>query len=135
MIGIVLLIFICIGLVVYVIRESCKQELETQEANVAEMTLYSSSWYLFTAQCSCIPAVSNIQSSSTLLWKKEGPILKPVLVALITATEWMWTETFSKTGLNDSETVTEGDNCQRVMISVYSSNKVWTAFLVLLRQF
>ncbi|KAK2894394.1 hypothetical protein QQF64_012777 [Cirrhinus molitorella] len=42
-IGLVLLIFICFGLVVYVIRESCQQELETQDANVAEMTLYSSS--------------------------------------------------------------------------------------------
>ncbi len=28
----------------------------------------------------------------------EGPILKPALVALITATEWMWTETFSTNG-------------------------------------
>ncbi|XP_016369330.1 protein FAM26F [Sinocyclocheilus rhinocerous] len=42
-IGIVLLILICFGLVVYVIRESCQQELETQDTNVAEMTLYSSS--------------------------------------------------------------------------------------------
>ncbi|KAA0715281.1 hypothetical protein E1301_Tti021167 [Triplophysa tibetana] len=40
-IGIVLLIFICFGLVVYVIRESCQQELETPEVNVAEMSLYS----------------------------------------------------------------------------------------------
>ncbi|XP_056622118.1 calcium homeostasis modulator protein 4 [Triplophysa dalaica] len=42
-IGIVLLIFICFGLVVYVIRESCQQELETPEVNVAEMSLYSAS--------------------------------------------------------------------------------------------
>ncbi|XP_052387700.1 calcium homeostasis modulator protein 4 [Carassius gibelio] len=41
--GIVLLIFICVGLVVYVIRESCRQDLETQDLDVTEMTLYSSS--------------------------------------------------------------------------------------------
>ncbi|XP_059421418.1 calcium homeostasis modulator protein 6-like [Carassius carassius] len=42
-VGIVLLIFICLGLVVYVIRESCGQDLETQDPDVTEMTLYSSS--------------------------------------------------------------------------------------------
>ncbi|XP_055030033.2 uncharacterized protein [Misgurnus anguillicaudatus] len=42
-IGIVLLIFICFGLVVYVIRESCQHELETQDVNMAEMSLYSTS--------------------------------------------------------------------------------------------
>lgn len=38
-IGIVLLIFICVGLVVYVIRESCQQEVEMQDADVAELTV------------------------------------------------------------------------------------------------
>ncbi|KAI7802613.1 calcium homeostasis modulator protein 4 [Triplophysa rosa] len=42
-IGIVLLIFICFGLVVYVIRESCQRELETPDVNVAEMSLYRAS--------------------------------------------------------------------------------------------
>ncbi|XP_042561071.1 calcium homeostasis modulator protein 6 [Clupea harengus] len=40
-IGIALLIFICVGLVVYVIRESCQQEMETQDSSVAEMTMCS----------------------------------------------------------------------------------------------
>lgn len=40
-IGIVLLIFICAGLVVYVIRESCRRDFQSQDANVAEMTLYT----------------------------------------------------------------------------------------------
>ncbi|XP_048119387.1 uncharacterized protein LOC125307443 [Alosa alosa] len=41
-IGIALLIFICVGLVVYVIRESCQQELDTQDSSgVAEMTMCS----------------------------------------------------------------------------------------------
>ncbi|XP_042277546.1 calcium homeostasis modulator protein 6 [Thunnus albacares] len=38
-IGIVLLIFICAGLVVYVIRESCQQEAEMQDADVAQLTV------------------------------------------------------------------------------------------------
>lgn len=38
-IGIVLLIVICVGLVVYVIRESCQQEVEMQDADVAELTV------------------------------------------------------------------------------------------------
>ncbi|XP_014911127.1 protein FAM26F [Poecilia latipinna] len=38
-IGIILLIFICAGLVVYVIRESCQQEVEMQDADVAELTV------------------------------------------------------------------------------------------------
>ncbi|XP_035991571.1 calcium homeostasis modulator protein 6 [Fundulus heteroclitus] len=38
-IGIILLIFICVGLVVYVIRESCQQEVEMQDADVAELTV------------------------------------------------------------------------------------------------
>ncbi|KAM4744111.1 calcium homeostasis modulator protein 5 [Anableps anableps] len=38
-IGIILLIFICAGLVVYVIRESCQQEVEMQDADVAELTM------------------------------------------------------------------------------------------------
>ncbi|XP_015459208.2 calcium homeostasis modulator protein 6 [Astyanax mexicanus] len=42
-IGIVLLIFICAGLVVYVIRESCRRDCQSQDANVAEMTLYTPS--------------------------------------------------------------------------------------------
>ncbi|XP_077481090.1 uncharacterized protein LOC144092323 [Stigmatopora argus] len=38
--GIVLLIVICVGLVVYVIRQSCRQEVEElQEADVAELTV------------------------------------------------------------------------------------------------
>ncbi|KAL6478713.1 hypothetical protein MHYP_G00121460 [Metynnis hypsauchen] len=42
-IGIVLLIFICAGLVVYVIRESCRRDFQSQDANVAEMTYTPSS--------------------------------------------------------------------------------------------
>lgn len=38
-IGIILLIFICVGLVVYVIRESCQQEVEMQDSDVAELTV------------------------------------------------------------------------------------------------
>lgn len=38
-IGIILLIFICMGLVVYVIRESCQQEVAMQDADVAELTV------------------------------------------------------------------------------------------------
>lgn len=38
-IGIILLIFICVGLIVYVIRESCHQDEEMQEADVAELTV------------------------------------------------------------------------------------------------
>ncbi|KAF1393102.1 hypothetical protein PFLUV_G00034980 [Perca fluviatilis] len=38
-IGIILLIFICVGLVVYVIRESCEQEVEMEDADVAELTV------------------------------------------------------------------------------------------------
>lgn len=38
-IGIILLIFICVGLIVYVIRESCHQDGEMQEADVAELTV------------------------------------------------------------------------------------------------
>ncbi|KAK5934977.1 hypothetical protein CgunFtcFv8_020379 [Champsocephalus gunnari] len=38
-IGIILLIFICAGLVVYVVRESCHQEEEMQNADVAELTV------------------------------------------------------------------------------------------------
>ena len=38
-IGIFLLIFICVGLVVYVVRESCHQEAEQQESNVAELRM------------------------------------------------------------------------------------------------
>ncbi|CAJ1049068.1 calcium homeostasis modulator protein 6 [Xyrichtys novacula] len=38
-IGIILLIFICMGLVVYVIRESCRQELEMEDSDVAELTV------------------------------------------------------------------------------------------------
>ncbi|KAI4829878.1 hypothetical protein CesoFtcFv8_000650 [Champsocephalus esox] len=38
-IGIILLIFICAGLVVYVVRESCHQEEEMQDADVAELTV------------------------------------------------------------------------------------------------
>jgi glucose uptake protein GlcU len=38
-IGIILLIFICVGLIVYVARESCEQDLEMQEADVAELTV------------------------------------------------------------------------------------------------
>lgn len=38
-IGIILLIFICVGLIVYVIRESCQQEVEMEDADVAELTV------------------------------------------------------------------------------------------------
>ncbi|CAL8404226.1 unnamed protein product [Boreogadus saida] len=38
-IGIILLIFICVGLIVHVARESCEQDLEMQEADVAELTV------------------------------------------------------------------------------------------------
>lgn len=38
-IGIILLIFICVGLIVYVIRESCHQDEAMQEADVAELTV------------------------------------------------------------------------------------------------
>ena len=38
-IGIILLIFICVGLIVYVIRESCQQEVEMQDSDVAELTV------------------------------------------------------------------------------------------------
>ncbi|KAJ8343468.1 hypothetical protein SKAU_G00307970 [Synaphobranchus kaupii] len=37
-IGIALLVFICVGLIVYVIQESCRQEEEMQEVNNYEMT-------------------------------------------------------------------------------------------------
>lgn len=38
--GIILLIVICVGLVVYVIRQSCQQEVEElQDADVAELTV------------------------------------------------------------------------------------------------
>lgn len=37
--GIFLLIIICVGLIVYVIRESCQQESEMQDADVAELTV------------------------------------------------------------------------------------------------
>ncbi|KAL2088264.1 hypothetical protein ACEWY4_015163 [Coilia grayii] len=40
-IGIGLLIFICVGLVVYVIRESCQQQMDNQDTGVAEMTMCS----------------------------------------------------------------------------------------------
>lgn len=59
-IGIVLLIFICVGLVVYVIRESCQQEVEMQDADVAELTVLRmsslrtrTSWEDYTAHHTC----------------------------------------------------------------------------------
>ncbi|XP_028812787.1 calcium homeostasis modulator protein 6-like [Denticeps clupeoides] len=40
-VGIALLILICVGLIVYVIRESRLQDLQASDANIAEMTMYS----------------------------------------------------------------------------------------------